>query len=264
MVGGPDAGNHDGAAGDARFASPQGLAFHDGTLYVADAGNHLVRAVNVETGAVRTVAGTGRQRRTEEDLRRGALSSPWDLAVVEGTLYVAMAGIHQLWTVDLTTGHARPHAGQLGEDLRDGPLLEALLAQPMGITSDGRELYFADAETSAVRGASVDPGGAVRTVVGTGLFEFGHRDGVGDAARLEHPQGIALHASGRLLVADSYNDALRWVDPRTRAATTWLRGFSEPGGLAIGDRLVYVADTNAHRIAIVDERTDEITTLRIE
>jgi DNA-binding beta-propeller fold protein YncE len=115
-----------------------------------------------------------------------------------------------------------------------------------------------------VRTADVDPSGAVRTVVGTGLFTFGDADGAGDAARLQHPQGIAVHPDGRLLVADSYNDALRWVDPRTREAAAWVRGLHEPGGVAIGDGLVYVADTNAHRVAVADEATGAVSTLEID
>ena len=253
-----------GADGDARFDSPQGLAFHGSALFVADAGNHAVRAIDLATGHVRTLAGTGQRVRTRADRAAGALASPWDLVVAQGTLYVAMAGSHQLWAIDPATGRARPHAGGRGEDIQDGPLLDALLAQPMGIATDGHQLWFVDAESSAVRSASLDPAGAVHTIVGTGLFDFGDRDGDGDAVQMQHQQAIALHPSGRLLVADSYNDALKWVDPATRRADTWLRGFHEPGGLALGEGVVYVADTNAHRVAVVREPTGEITDLEIE
>jgi hypothetical protein len=250
--------------GDARFDSPQGLAFHESTLFVADAGNHAVRAIDLDTGRVRTLAGTGRRLRTRADQAAGALASPWDLVMARGTLYVAMAGSHQLWAIDPATGRARPHAGGRGEDIQDGPLLDALLAQPMGIATDGHTLHFVDAESSAVRTASLDPAGSVRTIVGTGLFDFGDRDGEGDAVEMQHQQAIALHPSGRLLVADSYNDALKWVDPVTRRASTWLRGFHEPGGLALGDGVVYVADTNAHRVAVVREHTGQVTDLEID
>lgn len=83
---------------------------------------------------------------------------------------------------------------------------------------------------------------------------------------MQHQQGVALHErhGGRLLVADSYNDALKWVDPATRRAETWVRGFHEPGGLAVGRAVVYVADTNAHRIAIVSESSGEVSDLVIE
>ena len=262
VVGGDAAGYADGAA--PRFDAPQGLAFGDGTLYVADAGSHTVRAVDLATGSTRTVAGNGCQLRTARDLAAGALASPWDLALVGDTLYVAMAGVHQLWAVRTDGTSLRVHAGARGEDIRDAPLAEALLAQPMGLAAYGGRLYFADAETSAVRAADLDAAGGVRTIVGTGLFDFGDADGAGDDARLQHPQGVAVHPSGRLLVADAYNDALKWVHPETREALTWVRGLHEPGGLAIGDGLVYVADTNAHRIALVDGTTGWIEELAIE
>ena len=132
----------------------------------------------------------------------------------------------------------------------------------MGLCHAAGRLFFVDAESSAVR--SVDLGradgtgdgtgdGAVHTVVGTGLFDFGDRDGVGDDARLQHPQGIAPHPGGRLLVADSYNDALRWVDPSSRRVETWRRGLHEPGGVAVAGGRVLVADTNAHRVLVIDE-----------
>jgi hypothetical protein len=171
------------ADGRARLDSPQGLAFHGDELFVADAGNHAVRAVHLDTGLVRTVAGTGVRVRTRADQQAGAMASPWDLAVVGDTLHVAMAGSHQLWTLDHRTGRARPHAGGRGEDIQDGPLLDALLAQPMGVAADADRVYFVDAESSAVRSASVDPAGEVRTITGTGLFDFGDRDGEGDAWR---------------------------------------------------------------------------------
>jgi sugar lactone lactonase YvrE len=249
---------------DGAFDSPQGLAFGGDVLYVADAENHAIRAVELATGAIRTIAGTGRQLRTREDMRAGAMSSPWDVTLVGGTLFIAMAGIHQLWSLDLATRTTRVHAGSFREDLADGPNTAAALAQPMGITTDGARLYFADAESSAIRTSDVSSSGRVTTLVGTGLFDFGDRDGVGDAVLLQHAQGLARHPDGRLLIADSYNDALKWLDPATRAVTTWMHGFHEPGGVACGARHAYVADTNAHRIVAVEYGTGEMIELLLE
>src|SRR5207253_744417 len=100
----------------ARFTLPNGLAFDDAstqspTLYVADTFNHAIRAVSLDTGAVRTLAGTGRRVRTRAELAAGAMASPWDLALVGRTLYVAMAGSHQLWALDLDSNVMRVHAG---------------------------------------------------------------------------------------------------------------------------------------------------------
>ena len=242
--------------------SPQGLTFAGDTLYVADAENHTVDAIDTIAGSGRVLAGIGSQLRSRADRERGALSSPWDLVAVQDTVYVAMAGVHQLWTVNASTGEAQVHCGTGGEDIVDGPLDEALLAQPMGIATDGRRLYFADAESSAVRWADLAATGSVGTIVGTGLFDFGDADGTGDNVRMQHQQGLAIRG-GELLVADSYNDALKWVSIDTREARTWLRGLHEPGGVAIGGEHVYIADTNAHRIAVTGLSGGELRNLEI-
>lgn len=256
VIGRGTAGARDGVAGS--FHYPQGMAFDGDTLYVADAGNHAIRAVKLGTGQIRTVAGTGRQLRTYDDQREGALSSPWDVTMAGGTLHIAMAGVHQIWSLDLATHTMRVNSGSFREDIADGAHGEAALAQPMGITSDGHRLYFVDAESSAVRWSDIDPMGRVGTITGTGLFDFGDRDGVGDAVLMQHPQGIARYPDGRLLVADSYNDALKWVDPATRSVTTWVHGLHEPGGVACGEHAAYVADTNAHRIVRVPYGSGEV------
>ncbi len=281
VVGGAGRGFVNGArAADARFDTPQGLCFDGETLYVADAGNHAVRAIGLAegtggatgaagaAGATRTVAGTGRRMRTRADLAAGVMASPWDVvSVAPGTLAVAMAGTHQLWTVETAAGTAagtaRPLAGSLAEALHDGTHATAALAQPMGLAHGDGALWFADAESSAIRRADVRPAGDVTTIVGTGLFDFGDRDGVGDAARLQHPEGIARHADGRLLVADSYNDALKWIDPSTRTVTTWRRGFHEPAGVALSRETVWVADTGAHRVVWVRDGMGDVEELQI-
>ena len=260
-VGAAGGGYRDGA--EPAFVNPQGLLFQGDLLYVADAGSHTVRELALESGVVRTIAGTGRQLRTAVDEARGALSSPWDLALTDGVLYVAMAGVHQLWTVQLATGRVEVLSGSGAEELHDGPHGEAALAQPMGLCAGDEALYVADAESSAVRVAGRDQSGTVRTIVGTGLFDFGDVDGEGDAVRLQHPQGIAPGRDGRLLVCDSYNDALKSVDPATRRVERWVGGLHEPTGLAIGERAAYVADTNAHRVAVVDLASKTVRSLLI-
>lgn len=281
VAGDGTAGLHDGPLLAARLRAPQGLAFDDADgdapgaglrLHVADAGNHAVRTIALGrrgAGTVRTLAGTGARVRTAADRAAGALASPWDLALHDGTLWVAMAGTHQVWAVDPRTGAAREHAGAGGEELRDGALGYALFAQPMGLAAHGGALWVADAETSAVRRVGTARDGRVETLVGTGLFDFGDRDGVGDDVRLQHPQGVAAYApSGRLLVCDTYNDALKWLDPRTRRVTTLARGLHEPGGLAIvratnESDVAVVADTNAHRLARVDLATGAVEAIAV-
>lgn len=240
------------------FNSPQGLCFRGDVLYVADAGNHAIRAIDLESGEVTTIAGNGRQLRTRADREERALSSPWDVTVRDEMLYIAMAGTHQIWTLDLSTGALRVHAGSGGEDIRDGRGTEALLAQPMGITSGKNVLYFADAESSAIRSADFESQPNIRTITGTGLFDFGDVDGNGDDVRMQHQQSVAVAPNGKLLVADSYNDSLKWLDPQSRSATTWVTGLNEPSGVTCGDSYAYVADTNAHRIATVAYDTGDV------
>jgi DNA-binding beta-propeller fold protein YncE len=243
---------------------PQGMAFDGDRLYVADTENHSIRAIDVSTGELRTIAGTGNQMRTRSDKQQGAMSSPWDVVLDETTLYVAMAGIHQLWSVNLESGASRVHAGTGGEDIRDGDNQGALLAQPMGITKIDNRLYFADAESNGVRWSETSELGQVGTIVGTGLFDFGDVDGRGDEVRLQHPQGIAPHPEGGLLVADSYNDCIKKIDPAARSSEAWIRGLNEPEGISCSGTHAYVADTNAHRIAVIDLKTKEVSELKLE
>ena len=204
------------------------------------------------------------------------LSSPWDLALEDGGLFIAMAGFHQLWRLDLSTGDARPHAGSGREAIGDGPLALAQLAQPSGIAAlDGR-LFFTDSETSAVRSASVAHDGDVSTVVGQHLFTFGDVDGFGDVVRLQHPLGIDAH-DGALLIADTYNNKIKRIEPATRRAESVLGSgeagqedgmgpaatFHEPGGLSVANGRVYVADTNNHAIRVADIESREVETLEL-
>jgi DNA-binding beta-propeller fold protein YncE len=240
------------------------MAVDGDKLYVADAGNHSIREVNLSSGELRTIAGTGSQLRTREDRAKGAMSSPWDVSLSGKTLFVAMAGTHQIWSVDLQNGASRVHDGLGGEYIRDGDNQNALLAQPMGITLYRNQLYFADSESNAVRSAETAELGTTGTIVGTGLFDFGDVDGKGDDVRLQHPQGIAPHPGGGLLVADSYNDSIKKIDPDSRQAEAWVRGLNEPSGISCSDTHAYVADTNAHRVMVIDLSTQEMSELRLE
>jgi sugar lactone lactonase YvrE len=275
------AGWADGPAGEAELRSPHGLAAVEGTLFVADTVNHLVRAVDLRDGSVRTVAGTGVQARRPEaggPARDTPLNSPWDLLWMDGALLVAMAGPHQLWRIDPSAGGAEPWAGSGAEELYDADLAMAALAQPSGLATDGGRVYFADAEASAVRWAV--PGGETGTVVGTGLFDFGDRDGAGDDARLQHAQGLAWWPAGRaLLAADTYNHRVKRVDPATREARAFAgtgapgladgppdqARFWEPGGIAVspdGAR-AWVADTNNHALRTIDLVTGRVDTVEL-
>ena len=281
VFGSGQAGWMDGDAARAAFRSPHGLALAEGVLFVADTENHLVRAVSLADGRVGTVAGVGdqaRQRYAGGPALETPLSSPWDLLWKDGRLYVAMAGPHQLWRIDPVAGAADVFAGSGAEELWDAPLAEAAMAQPSGLATDGVRIFFTDPEASAIRAAV--PSGDVRTLVGTGLFDFGDRDGAGDEARLQHALGVAWWPRERtLLVADTYNHRVKTVSPETREAAAFAGAgepgfadggpeearFWEPGGLAVtpDGRRAYVADTNNHALRVIDLDTREVRTVEL-
>ena len=268
----------DGPFDSARLNHPHGMALDPAgeRLYIADMENHAVREADLAAGRLRTIAGTGEQARSysrgghalEEDL-----SSPWDVLWHAGDLYIAMAGVHQIWRLE-PDGTARPWAGSGREAIIDAPLMQAALAQTSGLTTDGTRLYFVEPESSAVRWAEFERNAMVRTVVGTDLFDFGDVDGAGDDVRLQHPQGIAWHA-GTLFVADTYNNKIKTVDPATRRSETFLgsgapgdadgagesAAFYEPGVVSAAGGRLYIADTNSHKVRVADIESRRVWTL---
>ena len=279
VIGSGEEAMADGGFAGCAFNHPQGVVLDGETLYVADTENHAIRRVDLNAGTVETIAGTGEQGHTRDGRRPGRaieLCSPYDLLHHGGVIYIAMAGVHQLWSLDLDDGMAGPFAGNGREAITDGFLGAAELAQPCGITTDGVKLFFTDSETSSVRSADIDPAGRVQTIVGLDLFVFGDADGSDHHVRLQHPMGIA-HYDGVLYITDTYNHKIKRVLPATRSAFTILgtgaqghtngaadqAQFSEPSGISFANGKMYIADTNNHAIRIADVDTGEVSTLRI-
>ncbi|MGC2855489.1 thioredoxin-like domain-containing protein [Novispirillum sp. DQ9] len=267
-VGTGSPGLADGPPARAAFREPQGLAATAEAIYVADTANHALRRIDRERGTVATVAGTGERGlslRGVRGARATALASPWDVEVVGALVAFANAGTHQIGAYDHDLRTVWPLAGTGAEALVDGPADRAVLAQPSGLCldADGGALYFVDSETSAVRRLTLGGRRVVETVVGTGLFDFGDDDGPLAEARLQHPLGLACFGRG-LVVADSYNGRLRYIDLPGRMVHTIadpmiacghpgcgdaFGTLAEPAGVTVAgpDRLM-VSDTNHHRI----------------
>jgi len=278
VAGTGEPGWQDGPFEKAQFNDPQGLALDGTKLYVADRKNHLIRVLDLAEKQVATLAGTGSQshdRRAAGKPREVGLNSPWDLLLLGRTLFIAMAGHHQIWKLDLQQDHLAAYAGSGMEEIIDGTLSTSAFAQPSGLASDGVWLYVADSETSSIRAVSLDASrGLVRTVVGMGLFEFGDRDGQGKAVRLQHPLGVAYH-NGLLYIADTYNNKIKILDPVKRTCRTFLGDrkpgnsddpprFDEPGGISIAGDFLFVADTNNHAIRAVHLKTKQVRTLALQ
>ncbi|MFI1165002.1 NHL domain-containing thioredoxin family protein [Streptomyces sp. NPDC020801] len=241
----------DGLPDRARFQEPQGLALlPDGTVVVADTVNHALRCFDPATGRTTTLAGTGHQwmqgEATSGPAREVKLSSPWDVAWWNGRVWIAMAGVHQLWAYDPADDTVFVTAGTTNEGLVDGPGGEAWFAQPSGLAATPERLWLADSETSALRW--VDLGGHVHTAVGTGLFDFGHRDGDAGQALFQHPLGVTALPDGSVAVSDTYNQALRRYDPATGQVTTLATDLREPSGAVLAGEDIVVVESARHRL----------------
>ena len=194
-------------------------------LLVADSVNHQVKGIRFSDGSVHVVAGTGSQLRERTGggpALEQPLSTPWDLAWLGDRLLIAMAGTHQLWAWTpgntLEDGRVEVVGGTSNEGLVDGPATEAWFAQPSGLaaSASGDRVWVADSETSALRSVTTTPEGdlVVETHVGTGLFDFGHRDGDAVDALLQHPLGVTELPDGSVAVSDTYNGASAASTPR--------------------------------------------------
>ncbi|REJ79261.1 MAG: hypothetical protein DWQ47_00520 [Acidobacteria bacterium] len=276
-IGSGSASASDGNYQQASFRQPQGLVLNGDHLFVADTGNHLIRKIDLKRKKVETVAGTGTLEGFNGfggDALKTSLRSPWDVKIAGRYLYIAMAGSHQIWRLSLDRPYIEPFAGTRWESRKDGPVKEAHFAQPSGLAVIDERLFVADSESNIIREIDLDKE-AVHTSVGGDLFSFGDRDGEGDYVRLQHP--LAVESYGKsVLIADTYNDKIKILDPEKRSVETLLGTgeegqaeggsptFYEPGGLSVAGQKLYIADTNNHAIRVADLRTLEVSTLMIK
>jgi len=253
-IGSGSRGLADGLPPEASFNEPNGLvllpedvaarAGYD--VVVADTVNHALRGIDLESGEVRTLAGDGEQ--WMQGGTTASLSSPWDVAWWQDRVWVAMAGIHQLWTFDPVTGAVEVAAGTTNEGLLDGPFDRAWFAQTSGFAVDGDRLWLADSETSSLRYAEA---GAVHTAVGRGLFDFGFQDGPAEKALMQHPLGVTALPDGSVAVCDTYNGAVRRFDPATGEVSTLAVDLAEPSGAVLDGEHLVVVESAAHRLTRV-------------
>jgi sugar lactone lactonase YvrE len=280
------AGLQDGGGQEAQFNHPRGLALSGSRLYVADTENHAIRRIDLESGQVRTIAGTGEKgwgKYNPDAPTETALRSPWDLLALEQErgadqdliLFIAMAGSHQIWLF-VNEERLGIFAGNGREALVDGELSQASFNQPSGLALGWGHLFVADAEASAIRAIALGAEAKVFTLVGEGLFEFGDVDGEGTQVRLQHATGIAFY-EGSLYLADTYNNKIKRLDPMTSRVQTLIgsgepgnadgdfeqAGLYEPEGLSASDGRLYIADTNNHLLRIANLGTGRLATLEL-
>ena len=222
-IGSGEISKKDGDFQTAGFYKPQGMAIDGDNLYVADTDNQLIRKIDLINKRVETIAGTGTIEGFDGkggEALKTSLRSPWDLSLVGEKLFIAMAGSHQIWVLDLKTNEIRPYAGTRWEARIDGKINESAFAQPSGIASNGKKLFVADSESNIIREIDFQTA-TVETLVGGDLFDFGDEDGEGDEVRLQHPLGIEIYGD-QILLADTYNHKIKILNPENKTVQTFL------------------------------------------
>lgn len=254
--GGP--GFIDGPMELSAFNRPNGICLQRDMLYVADAGNHAVRRIQLRTGDIDTVCGAGRPGEPVQgpiaDPRAVALDQPRAVSLNADAMYIATAGDNRVWAYDLGKQEIRLLAGSGALGVTDGAGASAAFAEPAGLATVQQMLYVCDAAGSAIRCANARSG-QVTTLLGEDAWHFGQADGARVEARLQQPQAIALDPDSPVLwIADSGNDALRTLRLGGGELGTFElpQRLHAPSGLAVADRVVWIADTDAHAVLRLD------------
>ena len=269
-AGTPDGRGHVDAAtpAEARFNFPAAVAAGpDGSLYVADEQNKVVRKISPQ-GVVSTLAGFNDDPRFNIETARQGLSNPGGVAFDrQGNVYVVDGGNQVIRRVS-PAGEMRIWAGQHGQrGFADGPAAQAEFNNPVDIAAgpDGA-FYVTDTGSNTIRKISAE--GVVSTIAGL-PSQAGERDGPAGKAQFNKPTTIAVAPDGTVYVTDSKTSAVRRLSPRGRVSTFvkgwnqgWVSPFSNaarmvpfPSAVATGpDGAVYVYQGALYRYSPAGQR----------
>lgn len=266
----------DGPATEARFNGPHHLLMGpDGHLYIADTWNNCVRRIDLKTGIISRVAGTGEKGFSGDggkalDAKFGGI---YAIAFGGQTLYICDLDNRRVRAVDLTAGIVRTVAGNgekgvpaEGQDALTQPLVDP---RAIAVDTTGR-LYILERNGHALR--VVDRGGKIHTVAGNGTPGFSGDGGPAREALLRGPKHISIDQDDNVLIADTENHVIRRYSPQTglitRVAGTGTAGASGVGGPAAecmlnrphgaqmhpGSRAIYISDSDNDRVLRVERR----------
>lgn len=271
-----------GPAIEALLHFPSGVAVHDHFLYVTEQRGHRVRRVNLRTGIVTTVAGTGEPGFSGDGgpAEEARLNQPENIAVDRhGHLYIADLRNHRIRRMDAGTGRITTvvGTGEGGFSGDGGPATAAAISNPFGLViHPNGDLYFADTENQRIRRVDAATG-VISTVAGDGRRGFRGDGGIATDAMLSRPHVLAIH-DGDLLIGDSFNQRIRRLDLQTGVietiAGTGEQGTAGDGGSATNATFVFFGElavdhrgrlilsgVGNHTIRAIDLRTGVISRL---
>jgi streptogramin lyase len=206
---------------------PEGLAVAaTGEIFVSDQYNQRIR--KLAQGSVSTVAGDGEEGRVDGQGTAARFHYPRGITLgADGALYVADYGSHAIRRMDASNS-VTTVTGNESPGYVNGPVASARFAHPhdVAVGTDGA-LYVADGDNHAIRKIV---SGTVSTLAGTGATGFA--DGAGASAQFADPQGVAVHADGRVFVADKGNQRIRWIST-TGTVSTLAGGGPEANPRAV-------------------------------
>ncbi len=256
----------------AELNAPQGIARDsNGNVYIADAGNCIIREVSASTGIISTVVGTPNRCGYSGDngvATSAQLNGPDGIAIdANNNIFISEYWNCTVRRVDasthIITTYVGTGTGACGYN-GDGEASNAELNRPYGIALDGSgNLYIADYNNSRVR--KVDANfGTISTIAGDGVGGY-TKDGVATATQINGASGVAADQNGNVFLSDYYNDLLRWVDPAgtmvTFAGIPGANGFSGDGGPATSAMFYYptgIAQDSAGNFYTADYNNDRI------
>jgi len=277
-IGAGQEGFEDGTIASASFREPRGMLFKNNILYVADTKNHALRKVDFSKNQVTTLIGSGNKGPVISgsiNADKAELNSPWDLEFFpdNSEIVIANAGTHQILKYNIAKNTLSPFIGNGQEDIIDGKYPNNATAQTSGLSTFAGKLYFVDSESSSLRVS--DQNGEVKTLIGSGLFKFGYKNGSKETALMQHPTGVYADDTG-IYIADSFNHVIRKYDLISKTLKEFS-GTPEKSGASIGAKpsynepeaiisvlnKFYIADTNNNRIMVLDRAAETGSSLDV-
>jgi sugar lactone lactonase YvrE len=262
-------GNTDDTGTSARFDLPTGITTDGTNLYVTDTDNHRIRKIVISTGVVTTLAGSS-SGNTDATGTSAQFSNPIGITTDGTNLYVADKGNHRIRKIVISTGVVTTLAGSSSGSTNHNTGTSASFNTPLGITTDGTNLYVADYGNDRIRKIVISTG-VVTTLAGS---SSGNTDATGTSASFNNPVGITTDGTN-LYVADQNNQIIRKIVISTGVVTTFAgssRGYTDnatgtsakfynPIGITTDGTNLYVADFGNHLIRQIVISSGAVTTL---